>query len=278
MEEKKNTSKNIIIAILVILVLLLSGFIVYDKVINEKVENDDNSSVVEKETMNLESAKKLIDKYYLDTYPEHNTFIVGMTENMKKEIVMDQVPKKSILKRSCESIKGFKEENGECVSVDENSFDITYGSEIQFEVLNAINKELFGKSENFEKKDFDIGLTSWRYDATSNSFIAFTTPRGMEFGPFYSNYFVKNVEENKGSLKVKVGYLFLKNIYDDFDDEALLSTNIKGENVTYKYSDTQKNTFEEELKKKYLDKLDTYEFTFKFEDDHYVFVDLKKID
>ena len=46
---------------------------------------------------------------------------------------------------------------------------------------------------------------------------------------------------------------------------------------TYKESETKKDTFEQEFKDKYLDKLDTYEITFKYEDDHYVFESIKKV-
>ena len=63
----------------------------------------------------------------------------------------------------------------------------------------------------------------------------------------------------------------------DLTDDSTLKAIIGGEEVTYKESETKKDTFEQEFKDKYLDKLDTYEITFKYEDDHYVFESIKKV-
>ena len=56
----------------------------------------------------------------------------------------------------------------------------------------------------------------------------------------------------------------------------MLSATIGGEQVSYKASETNKDTFEKEFTDKYLDKLDSYTFTFKYEDDHYVLSEMTK--
>ena len=63
---------------------------------------------------------------------------------------------------------------------------------------------------------------------------------------------------------------------DDNGDDPMLSATIGGEQVSYKSSETLKDTFEKEFTDKYLDKLDTYTFTFKYEDDHYVLSEMTK--
>ena len=90
---------------------------------------------------------------------------------------------------------------------------------------------------------------------------------GFISGPYFSTYGIQSAKVKGENLTIDVGYVFFK------PDDAV---KISGEEVSFTEAEIQKAGFEKDFLDKYLDKLDAYEFTFKYEDDHYVFVDMQK--
>ena len=145
--------------------------------------------------------------------------------------------------------------------------------------MNEKYKYLFGKEKEISKENFkDVYyyFMSWEYLKDKNVFLQTSGIGGFEGYRPYINYFIQSVTINNDNLIVNVGYVYMTPKSDNNSENIIFETTMAGEKVTYKEEETKKDTFEKEFTDKYLDKLDTYTFTFKYEDDHYVFVDMKK--
>ena len=284
---KKNNPILIIIIFILLVIIIGGGAFVYTKYIapsNNK--NSSNTATTDKKVeeevkeYDLAKAKELIDKYYYKytAQPDQNLFTADMTEDVKKNIALNNL-KNEFKKIECSQITGFETSNtGQCIKLN-NSSVFTEGRNIDYDSLNNKYKYLFGKTTEVSKEAFSdlTYFVSWEYMENKNIFLQTIGIGGLEGASNYSNYFVKKAEISGDSLIIDVAYIYMsaKDLTSGEDPE--LKTEIAGEEVTYKESETKKDTFEQEIKDKYLDKLDTYEFTFKYEDDHYIYVDMKKI-
>ena len=280
---KKNNPILIVIILILLAIIVGGGFFVYTKYIEpsdtKKASNQTTNvdETVEKEqTYDLAKAKELVDKYYYSvaTQPDQNLFTTTMTEKEKKNIALNNL-KGEFKKIECSQISGYSvNASGQCSN---GSDKFTEGNTIDYDSLSNKYKYLFGKSNEVAKENFEdlTYFLSWEYIKDKNIFLQTVKIGGLEGTPYYTNYFVKTAKIDGENLVVDVGYVFMS--VKDLTDDSTLKAIIGGEEVTYKESETKKDTFEQEFKDKYLDKLDTYEITFKYEDDHYVFESIKKV-
>ena len=271
---KKNNPILIVIIFILLAIIIGGGIFVYTKYMvssdNKKSNNQkqETTNEVTEQDYDKEKAKELVDKYYFTgSSPSKNLFTEEMTSSQKKSIAAKNIDQNKIQTITCEGLEGFtKDATGVCRNND-NSSITTDGKMISYEDLNKEYKYLFGENEEIEKQDFEVLLTTWKYDSDKDGFIVYNKVGGFISGPYFSTYGVQSAKVNGENLVVNVGYIYT-------DVEA--TTTIGGEEITIKEEEIQKEGFEKEFQNKYLDKLDTYKFTFKYENDHYVFVDMKK--
>ena len=284
---KKNNPILIIITFVLLAIIIGGGIFVYTKyIVPSNNKSTSNTATTNKEVTDKVKdydkvkAKELIDTYYYKyaAQPEQNLFTADMTEDVKKNIVLNNL-KNEFKEIECSQIAGFEtSSDGQCVKIN-NSSIFTEGRIIDYNSLNNKYKYLFGKANEASKEIFSdlTYFVSWEYMENKNVFLQTIGVGGLEVYSNYSNYFVKKAEIIGDNLTIHVAYIYMS--VDDLTDEEdpVLKKEIAGEKVTYKERETKKDTFDKEIQDKYLDKLDTYEFTFKYEDDHYIFVDMKKI-
>ena len=274
---KKNNPILIVIIFFLLVIIIGGGVFVYIKYIatpnnkntaNKTTEETKKEEVTEKD-YDKDKAKELVDKYYyVGDSPSKNLFTDEMTSSQKKSIAAKNIAQSKVQIITCEGLDGFtKDATGVCRNND-NSSITTDGKMISYEDLNKEYKYLFGEKEEIEKQDFEVLLTIWKYQSNEDSFIAYNKVGGFISGPYFTTYGVQSAKVNGENLVVNVGYIYAA---------AETTATIGDEEVTFKEADILKDTFEKEFLDKYLDKLDTYEFTFKYEDDHYIYVDMKKI-
>ena len=273
---KKNNPILIIIIFVLLAIIIGGGAFVYTKYIapsnNKSTSNTatTNKEVTDKvKDYDKVKAKELIDTYYFtDSSPSKNLFTEEITTSQKKSITVKNITDSEFQTITCEEIDNFSKDNdGVCRKTDDSSIT-TDGKVISYDALNKKYKYLFGEKEEIEKQDFEVLLTTWKYDSAKDSFIVYNKVGGFVSGPYFSTYGIQSAKVNGENLTIDVGYIFLK---------PTDPVKIAGEEISFTEAEIQKEGFEKEFLDKYLDKLDTYEFTFKYEDDHYVFVDMKKI-
>lgn len=165
MNTEKKMSNTIIIVILMILVIGLSGYIIYDKVINSEsniTEKDDKESekeveeekVIVTEENALEVYKVLESKYALELPGSGYAYNYFSSLYDNKKVVVDdtftEIDKLTMayLELSEEDIERFiNEDLSDYMHVSKDTFAI--------EKLSEKYYMLFGKNEEFEAKDFE---------------------------------------------------------------------------------------------------------------------------
>lgn len=287
-QEKENNQAilGVIIVISIIIASIIGAVLIYKFLIskpNKKVDNNINNNNTnitpiepEKTIPNItkEEAKAIIDKYYFAISSNDNLFTVSLDDNTKKSIALRNISS-DIKEVPCEEISGYSLSDGVCINNEKGN--TTQGRTIDYDILNNKYKYLFGKSNEISKETIkDINnVTTWEYDEIKNTFLEVFVITGFEGIPSYTTYAVKDFAQNKEELVINVGYVNIAP--KELNGEYVLSTIIGGEEVTYTEEQTKEPNFEQEFLNKYLDKLDTYEFIFKYEDDHYVLKNMRKI-
>ena len=282
--KKNNPILLLIIILLLIGILGAGGFYVYKNYIEKNNKETNNNTTIEEETtaqqipeITKDDAKKLIDLYYfVGSRPEENLFTVSIDDRAKKTIALKNV--ESEMKTiDCGQINGFtKTENG-CVKNSDNKDKLyTNGKAIDYDALNNEYKYLFGKENELSKESFKHlnNVEIWEYLIDKNLYLKTYPITGLEGGPYYTTYIVKDFTQNDDSLIIDVGYVFMK--AKDVNNSVVLATTIGNQEVTYTEEETKEGSFEADFLVKYMNLIDAYTFTFKYEDDHYVFVDMKK--
>ena len=273
---KKNNPILIIIIFVLLAIIIGGGIFVYTKYIAPSNNKSTSNTVTTNKEVTSKikdydklKAKELIDTYYFtDSSPSKNLFTEEITTSQKKSITVKNITDSEFQTITCEEIDNFSKDNdGVCRNTDDSSIT-TDGKVISYDALNKKYKYLFGEKEEIEKQDFEVLLTTWKYDSAKDSFIVYNKVGGFVSGPYFSTYGIQSAKVNGENLTIDVGYIFLK---------PTDPVKIAGEEISFTETEIQKEGFEKEFLDKYLDKLDTYEFTFKYENDHYIFVDMKKI-
>lgn len=262
--------KNIVIMILAILVLGLGGYLVYDKALtndNNEIENTE----VKEESYDLAAAKELIDKYYYSYATQSGTsFTTGYTEDAKKYLAALNVSIKDVSTINClltYNNEGYQYE----INLENGGIGYCYGdtNSISYSALSESYKKLFGNDKVLKKNDFIFGAMIYDYNEKLDSFVKLSCECGGGLGRI-DLYSIKNAKKidnkliiNVGRAEIKPGVLAENNYTDEF-----FTIDINGQTLKYNYDDifddyySVLEEFESEFFNKYLDKLDTYKFTF----------------
>jgi len=170
--------KNIIIILLLVVILGLGGYLVYDKI--AKINNEEEVKLnIEEEAYDLTLAKELVDKYY-------NSYVVGSTfDNMSALDMLKNAFWKTKQDYTCNELYVEdkratvyeKDYLGEPVSytvkIDDNIVSICgEGSHIvSYDSMNETYKKLYGKQLEVEKKQFGSHPTFIYYDCENDVFL-----------------------------------------------------------------------------------------------------------
>ena len=157
MEEKKNNSKNILIAFLTVLVLGLGGFIIYDKVIDKKEESKQTENTTNNDSTNKNEFEKESDTKDEDQSQDNNDIENNNTTNINYEIL---------------SLIIFKRDSySKLFSYNRNNIDSKDINDIICNYVVANGKY----DENYEKTN---GGMRWTLDETTvNNAIKFITDK-----------------------------------------------------------------------------------------------------
>lgn len=172
MEERRNSNVGfaVLITVLVMLVLGMGGFIIYDKVINktnepnieenDRVDDDKHTAYTD---YDLNEAKKLVDKYYV--FYGDGTSFDNMSNKDKNAIAFAQTNNRDLKKVSCKSLYGkdFYELGDSVLGCDSNTNVIDYN------VLNNEYHKLFGENKNASAEGFN-GDGYFDYVTKTNQF------------------------------------------------------------------------------------------------------------
>lgn len=263
-----NKVKNAIIIILAVLVLGLSGYLVYEKMLsNDNNVEEENKQESKEESYDLVKAMELIDDYYYFGL-NGSSFSAGYTEDAKMYLANVNVAQKDISKIYCNDVYNNKSNVNNMhqyqVHLDDNLTgfcQVDFSTKIiSYESFSNAYKELFGKDKQLPKKDFKFGATIYDYDGERNSFVELTCNCGG-IAPFATEiYGVKSAKIiNDNKLIVDVGRIEVS-WNDNFEGTVVID--ILGQNLNYNLSEVNSPVFKRQFLNQYLDKLDTYKFTF----------------
>lgn len=244
--------KNIIIAMLFIIIIGLGGYLVYDK-------------VIKKDTKSNQSTTQYIteEKTYLDTIDQRVVEMMAKIENAldyqcgtdsvyltQKKVKVENLSNEFVYKTAMETLT---QENKNTISA---------------EKLEQAIKNTFGKNYKFEHKTYN-SCPSYTYDSVNKIYQLAQEGCGGTCGP-------NNIKEITKVIKTKKTI----EVY-----EKVIFTNaqtIEGNQVPYYkennlkellgYLTTDDIGYNEENEKKLLAQGSLYKFTFKLEDGNYVFL------
>ena len=277
--------KNVVIVILVMLVLGLGGYLVYDKVIDKGIEKESKEETAEKE-YDLEEAKKLVDNViptddvYLVFKGFYNFFEMD-TEDYKQLSVLD-------------SYNGFQklETTGdikyvECDNLSNNFCNnsdqyITHYIEIDYDKVNEKYHSMFGSNSDMPKKDIKRGISWYEYDDKNNKFIQlfFNAGTGGEYLPWLTVYKVKTAKIKGEKLVITLKAIELElNSYTDGDtyEYYYLNKNYKLTKDGAEMTTKDYENIKEEILEKEEESLGTYEMTFIKENGKYYYSDMIRV-
>lgn len=257
-ERKNNTGLIVLITVLVMLVLGMGAFIIYDKVINkinEPNSEENNNDKITYTDYDLESAKTLIAKYYIRDRGV-STFD-KMDDNDKALIAFHKLNDSSFNTATCQSIYGkneywYKDTFMGCQSpYDVRTFD--------YEIINKEYQKLFGNNENLKKQDFE----NMEYINDKNIFVELMYFAGGDAIWPHIMYDVLSAKlSSEDKLIINVGYVK----FDvDTEKEEIYSPSFDS-TITYKDVDDIESSFITD----YSDKVTKLEFVFEKENGNFV--------
>ena len=278
MEEKKSSGAVVVVAILCLLIGCAGGYFIATN-LNNGSEVKENKEAVEK-TVDTEEAKTLVYKYYkdglinninLDNEKWDQTY--NIEENMLSVLLL-HVSKNDWKEVDCSTVakKGTGDFEGTYL-LDDYSCS---GEAVSYELMNKMYKELYGPGKELPKKSGEVNIIRKENVGSVPAYLAYNEANnifvlgevmGDENGPHENHYYstIKNVKTEGNKLVVTLAYLALL----DWDTVSNPSYQIGQERV--KPDDAKiKGLTAEEIMKKYINQLDTFEFTFVKENGTYI--------
>ena len=274
--------KNIIITVLIVFVLGLGGFIIYDKVINKPVRDSAKEEIVDdvEEEYNLEDAEALVSKYANSFLRTGKTKIDKEFKNqLALEIVSDAEMVKNI---SCDELYANKitvqkDDYGYKVKIiKQTDYDLVYycsetTSGIDYDTANKYYHQLFGKNENIDKSyTYSIeSLLSFDYNDAKNMYIRIFIPGSPGSNTHYHE--VESAKKIGDKIEITIkDFDYFDNFYDNIIEY------VEDKTISSSYTSDNKNDVLHALYQKVKDKLPIYKFTFVKEDNNYILSDVEK--
>lgn len=159
--EKNNTGLVVLITILVMAVLGLSGFIVYDKVINkdDKVTTGEDNKVEENNAKEKLTEVSIYDEVITSLRYPMNTFSIGEIKHWDyKNITIDDLTRKDMMFAAAYNVEPIKEEINQMVveiysaTTIENNFKSIFGPDTKY-TNESIGTQECGKISEYNEKD-----------------------------------------------------------------------------------------------------------------------------
>lgn len=244
--------KNIVIIMLTVLVLGLCGYLVYDKVLSNNIEE------VKEESYDLASAKFIIDSFLnANMYNIIDRIVeTKLDEDTKLAIAIGSI--ESLESYSCNELfdttNGYYENNGAICS--------SYPNQYSYERVNARYKKIFGSLKEAPKKDLLYRYEVYDYSDKKDVYVELEP----QFGPIIPNlyyYEVKEAKINNNELKINISYLTYK-----------VNPLVEPEHISYKINNVEYTIEKEDnIKQIYSDNensLPTLTFVFEKENNNYI--------
>ena len=253
--EKPKKKKGVIIGfvLLILIILGLVGYILYDKGIikldakKEKTETKEEVKEKPEETpeeldINSDEVKELVEKYNLTTInliDGRNLYSIAETGNIKRDLSNLKIDEYSAIIAKSSFVAG--NDNADIRTIDE---------------YNSVFKKVFGPDVQvvkYEGKNY-CGLIT--YNKKTNSFEPVGICSG--WGDSAAAFTYKATKDNE-FIRIQTKAYILANIGDDYPTVELFEFDnaSDGDNVI---TEVDRKTFDAT---KYADYLDTYEFSFK---------------
>lgn len=201
--------KNLVITILLIIVLCLGGYLVFDKVIDKKEEKVKDPIPKEDVELDTAIAEKFIDELInldvfniLDRLSEN-----GLTEENKLSIAIAKT--KGSNSYSCNDAFDMNENNNsEYRPVSNKKWGCGLQDRVSsysYDLVNEQYKALFGSLENANKTGI-YTTNAYEYSSKINSYVSLNP----YFGPIVRNSYYYNIESAKvtdNKLNIEISYL-----------------------------------------------------------------------
>ena len=286
---KKRNRLKIICVILILLIIGLLVYILYDKGVIKINDNNNENKVTEtekEETNNKniteEEIKKLLsDTFYIETPIISNSFDNHIalyfvnkerydmnSDAFKLEVAIGHLKSESI-KYSCEELFNnkslidlfpeFKEYDLRC----EEGYP-----QYSYEKVNIEYKKLFGKNTNAPKINSNLYYPAYVYVNDKKVYAALSYDWGDGGYPIVSG--IKSYEEKNNKLEVIYGYAPV------YDEQNLFLNDGSKIPVPDDYYEKQSYIMKEYFEK-YKDKLTDFKLTFEYEGDHYVYKSVERL-
>ena len=216
--------KNVIITVLSIAVIVLGGYLVYDKVIDKEEKNNNEIKTPESnESIDFDTvaAKKFIDELVdLKVFNIFNQLSEnGLTEENKLLIAIHKTSPQSIY--TCSDAFDMNTSNNMEYRPTANDHWGCYSnqgiSSYGYDLVNEQYKKLFGSSDDAKKVGIYI-TTAYEYSSKIDSYVSLTP----YFGPIINNSYYYNIESAKitdNKLSIEISYLAYFPVSLDSEDE-----------------------------------------------------------
>lgn len=230
--------KNIIITVLILAVVILGEFLIWDKVVVPNEVKD----------FDLVEAKKLVDKFYTDNYiVSSNVFKDGMTERYMLTMAFNNAKDKQ-KDTNCSELYTDKETDYEGIVVGDGTYCDGTVKTVLYADLEKSYKGLFGNEIKLAKKS--VGVINYVKDENLYAFLSCRCGGGDLTQYIYD---VKDATIKGSNLTINV-------YYDEYEPE-----NPEEEIDTKKYVSDNK------------DKMSVYEMDFVKEGKEYKLLEVKKV-
>lgn len=254
---------------------------------NETIEDD--SEAIKGEDYDIEKAQKLVYKYYRDGLINNlciDCEAFDQSYDIEKEILSVltlYISEKDWKKIACNKVakKGKPGSGKESYYLLDDFYECT-GKSISYEFMNEKYKELYGSNKDLPKKSGGISIITEEgigsisayldYNEANNIFVLGSF-MGDANGPYENHYYsmVKSAKLQEDKLIVSLAYLALLN-YDVVDGPPVYQI---GKEKIEQNDKRIKGLTNEQIMKKYQNKLDTFEFVFVKEGERYILVSAK---
>lgn len=260
-KEKKNIGLMVIVVVLIILVLGLTGYLVYDKILNNKdaVEKDavknetDTTEKVEENKEELNVASDEVQNLYKKLRFDEITSCMNYTNiknyYFKSETITDEL-KIFLGLLNISSVDNYFKE------MDENTLEITSS-----DLTNSLNSMFENSKLSSKNIDITINARQIRYDQANDKYVLKQSVGGCTIAPYY-DVLLKSAKKTNDSiiLNVKGFYWNVEEVNGEFEfflyKDDTLTTKISTEGTRDETKQKQMVNNNESL-------LNTYEFLFK---------------
>jgi len=250
--------KNFVITLLIILVLCLGGYLVYDKIIHNNDDGDNTKEVLEDEKKyDLVEAKKLVDRYMSQDYMRYEILSDNyLSEEAKVKIAINNT-KSTNTEYTCKEAFPEYYSEGEAFVNDDTSGSVGVctdnyeSSEIyDYKNVNSTYKKLFGNKKDLPKImiDYDI-FGVYAYSKTYDAFVELSCACGDFYSVGSSYYEVNSANIVDSTLEVVINYINFNlnqnSICLEQDDSVCINTgkeylsDISNEDIKKLYSNAE---------------------------------------